>query len=158
VEPVQIHVRRADPLAASSSLLIFALTLTFGRGLRPNQWRDEWLAIVLHRPFQKLERSPAIPAFRGEQRERLTIATDRLRSCSAATKTLEMANRQQCERWLNNRAENSHQTFQRREGAIAALRRIRSLRKFASAHASIHNHLNLDRDLTCRSILNANHG
>jgi hypothetical protein len=44
-------------------------------------------------------------------------------------------------KWLNNRAENSHQPFRRREGAMAGFRDIKTLQKFASVHASIHNHL-----------------
>ena len=60
--------------------------------------------------------------------------------------------RRECGRWLNNRAENSHQPFRRREGAMARFRGIKSLRKFASVHASVHNHLNLDRHLDRRDI------
>jgi|GEM_PF-6321517 len=50
-----------------------------------------------------------------------------------------------CGRWLNSRAENSHQPFRRREGAMAKFRDIKTLQKFAAAHASIHNHFNHDR-------------
>jgi putative transposase len=57
---------------------------------------------------------------------------------------------QECGRWLNNRAENSHQPFRRREGAMARFRDIKTLQKFASVHASIHNHFNLDSHLTSR--------
>ena len=59
-------------------------------------------------------------------------------------------------RWLNNRAENSHQHFRRREGARARFRDIKTLQKFASAHASIHNHFNLDRHLNQRDIFKQN--
>ena len=45
-----------------------------------------------------------------------------------------------CGRWLNNRAENSHQPFRRREGAMAKFRDVKTLRKFAAVHPSIHNH------------------
>ncbi len=54
--------------------------------------------------------------------------------------------------WLNNRAENSHQPFRRREGAMARFRDIKTLQKFAAAHASIHNHFNQDRHLNRREI------
>ena len=47
-----------------------------------------------------------------------SIVTDRLRSYSAAIKARGNSGRQECERWLNNRAENSHQPFRRREGAM----------------------------------------
>lgn len=42
--------------------------------------------------------------------------------------------------WLNNRLENSHLQFRRRERAMQRLRRMKSLQKFASVHASFHNH------------------
>ena len=79
-----------------------------------------------------------------------SIVTDRLRSYRAAMKVLGFSNRQECDRWLNNRAENSHQPFRRREGAMARFRDIKTLQKFAAAHASIHNHFNLERHLTRR--------
>ena len=79
-----------------------------------------------------------------------TIVTDRLRSYGAAMKVIGNLARQECGRWLNNRAENSHQPFRRREDAMARFRDIKTLQKFASAHASIHNHFNHDRHLNCR--------
>ena len=79
------------------------------------------------------------------------IVTDRLRSYGAALKVLGMADRQLCGRWLNNRAENSHQPFRRREGSMARFRDTKTLQKFASAHASIHNLFNLERHLIPRS-------
>ena len=53
-------------------------------------------------------------------------------------------------RWLNNRAENSHQPFRRRERAMLRFRRMRSLQKFAALHGSIHNHFNQERTLISR--------
>ena len=44
------------------------------------------------------------------------IVTDRLRSYRAAMNAIGNAADQRCGRWLNNRAENSHQPFRRREG------------------------------------------
>ena len=41
------------------------------------------------------------------------VVTDGLRSYGAALKELGMADRQEVGRWLNNRAENSHQSFRR---------------------------------------------
>ena len=78
------------------------------------------------------------------------IVTDRLRSYRAAMKLIGNSANQECGRRLNNRAENSHQPFRRREGAMAKFRDIKTLQKFASSHASIHNHFNLDRQLTRR--------
>ena len=78
------------------------------------------------------------------------VVTDHLRSYGAAMKEIGNGADQECGRWLNNRAENSHQPFRRREGAMARFRDIKTLQKFASVHASIHNHFNLDRHLTKR--------
>ena len=78
------------------------------------------------------------------------IVTDRLRSYRAAMNVIGNAADQEVGRWLNNRAENSHQPFRRREGAMAKFRDVKTLQKFASVHASIHNHFNLDRQLTPR--------
>ena len=56
------------------------------------------------------------------------------------------------DRWLNNRVENSHQPFRRREGAMAKFRGIRTLQKFAAVQASIQNHFHQDRHLNRRNI------
>jgi len=80
-----------------------------------------------------------------------TIITDRLRSYGAALKELGAVGRQETGRWLNNRAENSHLPFRRRERAMQRFRRMRSLQMFISVHASVTNHFNLERSLTSRS-------
>ena len=85
-----------------------------------------------------------------------SIVTDRLRSYRAAMKMIGNVTSQECGRWLNNRAENSLQPFRRREGAMARFRDIKTLQKFAAAHASIHNHFNLDRHLNRRDIFKQN--
>ena len=79
------------------------------------------------------------------------LVTDKLRSYGAALKDLGAADRQETGRWLNNRAENSHLPFRRRERAMLRFRRIRSLQKFASIHASVTNHFNTDRSLSSRA-------
>jgi len=79
-----------------------------------------------------------------------TVVTDRLPSFGAAMKAIGNRRRRECGRWLNNRAENSHRPFRRREGAMARFRDIKTLQKFASAHASIHIHFNHDRHLNSR--------
>ena len=50
-----------------------------------------------------------------------SIVADRLRSCSAAMKLLGNPGRQECGRWLNNRAENSHLPFLKAEGGDGAV-------------------------------------
>ena len=61
-----------------------------------------------------------------------SIVTDRLRSYGAAMKALGIVERQECGRRLNNRAENSHQPFRRRESAMAKFRDVKTLQKFAA--------------------------
>ena len=82
------------------------------------------------------------------------IVTDRLRSYRAAMREIGNEARQETGRWLNNRAENSHQPFRRRERAMARFRSLKSLQKFASIHASVHNHFNQDRHLNSRQVFN----
>ena len=78
------------------------------------------------------------------------IVTDKLRSYGAALREIGGADRQETGRWLNNRAENSHLPFRRRERAMLRFRRMRSLQKFASVHASVSNHFNQERHLYSR--------
>ena len=84
------------------------------------------------------------------------IVTDRLRSYQAAMNLIGNGADQECGRWLNNRAENSHQPFRRREGAMAKFRDVKTLQKFSSIHTSIHNHFNLDRHLHNRETFKQN--
>ena len=79
------------------------------------------------------------------------FVTDKLRSCGAALREIGAADRQETGRWLNNRGENSHQPFRRRERAMLRFRRMRSLQKFASVHASVYIHFTLERSLTSRA-------
>jgi putative transposase len=80
------------------------------------------------------------------------IVTDGLRSYPAAMKILGNVHRREMGRWINNRAENSHLSFRRRERAMLRFRRMRSLQKFASVHASFHNHFSTERHLIDRQI------
>lgn len=84
------------------------------------------------------------------------LVTDRLRSYGAAFKDLGIHDRQETGRWANNRVENSHQPFRRRERAMLRFRRTRTLQKFVAVHASIHNHFNQERALYSRQNFKAN--
>ena len=84
------------------------------------------------------------------------IVTDRLRSYRAAMKEIGNEARQVIGRWLNNRAENSHQPFRRRENSMAKFRSAKSLQKFSSIHSSIHNRFNQERHLYNRQIFRLN--
>lgn len=80
------------------------------------------------------------------------ITTDGLRSYKAAMTQLGNAEKQEVGRWANNRVENSHLPFRRRERAMLRFRQMKSLQKFASVHANVHNHFNLERHLVDRQI------
>ena len=79
------------------------------------------------------------------------VVTDKLRSYGAAMKAIDNVTKQETGRWLNNRAENSHQPFQRREQAMLRFRHMRSLQKFAAVHASVYNHFNQGRSRSTRA-------
>jgi len=65
------------------------------------------------------------------------IVTDRLRSYPAAMREMGNLDRREMGRWLNNRAENSHRPFRRRERAMLRFRRMKSLQKFVSGRATL---------------------
>jgi putative transposase len=52
---------------------------------------------------------------------------------------------------LNNRAETSHQPFRQWERTMSRFRDIKPLQKFASIHAALSIHFNLERHLTSRT-------
>ena len=79
-----------------------------------------------------------------------TIVTDGLRSYGAALKEIGGTERQEVGRWRNNRAENSHQPFRRRERAMLRFWRMKTLQTFASVHGTVHNHFNQERHLVSR--------
>ena len=83
------------------------------------------------------------------------ITTDGLRSYGAAMRELGNVEKREVGRWANNRAENSHQPFRRRERAMLRFRRMKTLQAFASVHASFHNHFNQERHLTSRETFKA---
>jgi len=81
------------------------------------------------------------------------IVTDGLRSYGAAMKALGARDLQApIGRWKNNRVENSHLPFRRRERAMNRFRRMKTLQKFVSVHASVHNHFSQERHLVSRQI------
>jgi putative transposase len=58
--------------------------------------------------------------------------------------------RRETGRWKNNRVENSHLPFRRRERAMLRFRQMKTLQKFASVHGSNHNLFNQERHLVDR--------
>jgi putative transposase len=78
------------------------------------------------------------------------VTTNGLRSYKAAMKDIGNPDKQEVGRWANNRAENSHLPFRRRERAMLRFRQMKTLQKFSSVHASVHNQFNQDRHLVSR--------
>jgi putative transposase len=78
------------------------------------------------------------------------IVTDGLKSYPAAMHDLGNLDRREMGRWKNNRAKNSHLPFRRRERAVLRFRQMKTLQKFVSVHASVHNHFNSERHLIDR--------
>jgi len=78
------------------------------------------------------------------------IVTDRLASYRAALRDLGMVDHQECGRWMNNRAENSHLVFRRRESAMTKFPSAATLQKFTAVQSQIQNHFRGDRHLNNR--------
>ena len=82
-----------------------------------------------------------------------SIVTDGLRAYSAAMNEIGVAaERHEVGGRLNNRAENSHQPFRRRERAMQQFRSMKTLQKFSSVHAQVHNQFNQERHLVTRQV------
>ena len=78
------------------------------------------------------------------------IVTDGLTSYGAAMKDIGNGEKREVSRYANNRAENSHLPFRRRERAMLRFRRMKTLQKFASVHANVANHFSAERHLVSR--------
>ena len=105
--------------------------------------RDKSAALQFFKKALKRHGSPA------------TIVTDGLKSYPAAMKDLGVEERREMGRWMNNRSENSHLPFRRRERVMLRFRQMKSLQKFASVHANVHNHFNSERHLVDRQTYKA---
>ena len=100
--------------------------------------RDKDAALTFMKKALKRHGSPA------------TIVTDGLRCYRAAMVELGNEDKQEVGRHANNRAENSHLPFRRRERAMLRFRRMKTLQKLASVRANVANHFNQERHLVSR--------
>ena len=75
------------------------------------------------------------------------IVTDKLKSYAAAKREILPKVEDRQSRYLNNRAEVSHQPTRRRERQMQRFKSIRQAQRFLSAHSRIHNHFQLRRHL-----------
>jgi len=79
------------------------------------------------------------------------IVTDKLKSYAAAKRKILPGVEHRQSRYLNNRAEVSHQPTRRRERQMKRFKSARHAQRFLSTHSRIHNHFQL-----CRHHLSAN--
>ena len=79
-----------------------------------------------------------------------TIVTDKLRSYGATIRELGLSARHEQGQRQNNRAENSHQPTRRRERKMQRFKSPRSVQRFLSAHAAVHNTFTVERHLISR--------
>jgi putative transposase len=73
------------------------------------------------------------------------IVTDRLKSYAAAKRDILPGVEHRQSRYLNNRAEVSHQPTRRRERQMQRFKSARHAQRFLSTHSRIHNHFQLRR-------------
>jgi putative transposase len=102
--------------------------------------RDKGAVLKLLKPIMKKYGAPR------------SVVTDGLRAYSAAMNEIGAADRHEVGRRRNNRAENSHQPFRRRERAMQCFRSMKTLQKFSSVHAQVYNHFNQERHLVSREV------
>jgi putative transposase len=73
------------------------------------------------------------------------LVTDKLRSYGAAKREIMPGVEHRQSRYLNNRAEVSHQPTRRRERQMQRFKSARDAQRFLSTHSRIHNHFQLRR-------------
>ena len=71
------------------------------------------------------------------------IVTDKLKSYAAAKREILPSVEHRQSRYLNNRAEVSHQPTRRRERQMKRFKSARHAQRFLSSHSRIHNHFQL---------------
>ncbi len=84
------------------------------------------------------------------------IVTDKFHPYRAAMKIIGNAPKQGTGRWRNNRDENSHQLFRRRERVMHRFRQMQNSRKFASVNSCVYSHFDLERQFFSRDNFRAN--
>jgi len=79
------------------------------------------------------------------------IVTEKCPSYKAALKEINMQNLQETKRYSNNKVENFHLHFRRREKMMNRFRSMRSLQKFTSIQFTFLNHFSHQRHLKKRA-------
>jgi transposase-like protein len=108
---------------------------------RVQRRRDTQAALRLMRKLLKKQGSPKL------------LVTDKLGSCGSGFRQLRLTCPHDRGLRKNNRAENSHQVVRRRERKMQRFKSARSIQRFLSMRAAVHNTFNLQRHLVSRSTL-----
>ena len=106
------------------------------------EWRSKYGGVLESYVTKKRDKKAALKFMKKALKNRGpvdTITTDGLPSYKAAMSELGSLDRQEIGRWANNRVENLHFPFRRRERVMQRFRRMKSLQKFASVHANVRN-------------------
>ena len=116
--------------------------------------RGKQLSLACGRPARKCPRHPGAEpaqcdggqAVLPQTAEGLAIyVTDKLKSYAAAKREILPSVEHRQSRYLNNRAEVSHQPTRRRERQMKHFKSTRHAQRFLSSHSRIHNHFQLRR-------------
>ena len=157
----QIKKRRADGMQSSQWKWHLDEVFMKINGERHDLWRvvDHEGEVLKSYVTKKRDKKVALKFMKKAMRRYGSsneIVTEKLRSYGAAAKELGCLEKQITERWANNRVENSYLPFRWLERAMLRFKRIHSLQKFASVHASFYNHFNSQRSLSKRSTFKLN--
>jgi len=95
--------------------------------------------ILQRRRDKKAARRLLYRLMKRQQRSPKRYITDKLRSYGAAKREIAPGVEHRSHKGLNNRAENSHLPFRKRERAMQGYRSPGSLQRFASIHSAIRN-------------------
>jgi putative transposase len=101
--------------------------------------------LVVSRPSAKAAKRFFRKLLKGLQYVPRVIVTDKLKSYAAAKRDILPGVEHRQSRFLNNRAEVSHQPTRRRERQMQRFKSARHAQHFLSTHSRIHNHFQLRR-------------
>ncbi len=161
MEPGWSDVRSRDTQPPGPSSFVFELALAPRRGICADQRRDalplravdhegEVLEVFVTKRRDRRAALKFLKRVKKRYGQPKVIVTDRLRFYRAAMNVIGNGADHECGRWLNNRAENSHLPFRRREHTMQRFRREKTLQKFVSVDSAISNHFNHERHLISR--------
>lgn len=139
----------------------FQLAVAFGWSFRKNKWRailplaccdheGEVLECFVTKRCNKTAAKKFLIKTMRKHGSPKIIMTDKLPTYGATFREIGVADRQLCGGRSNNRCENSHLPFRRRERAMQSFKTAANLQKFVSYQSQIYNHFNHEKHLETR--------